>query len=263
MLELRSPREIKKIRLAGLVVWKALTDAAAKVAPGVTTAELDGIVEDVFRSTGAIPLFKGVSGPTPYPAATCISVNDEIVHGIPGPRTLRQGEIVALDTGCRLEGWCADSAITVPVGEISNDATRLLKCTIETLELAIQEIPRSKMWSDVARKMARHVHSYGFSVVEGFCGHGIGRSLHEDPQFPNDVSESLKRNDIVLRPGLVMAIEPMVNAGRKETKVGSDGWTQRTIDGKWSAHFEHTLAVEKDGVAILTGPPQPGDTLPW
>ncbi len=253
MIVLKSRREIARMRDAGRVVAQALATAANRIAPGVTTSEIDAAVEECFQQAGAEPLFKGVPGKVPFPAATCVSVNDEVVHGIPGPRTLRAGDIISIDTGCRLAGWCADSAWTFPVGPIDEEKSRLLELGRHVLEWAIGESGRCRHWSEVAAQMAKMVRESGFSVVEAFVGHGIGREMHEDPQVPNYASPSLRRADFELQPGLVLAIEPMINAGSKQTKVDPrDHWTVRTIDGKPSVHFEHTVALTEDGPQILT-----------
>jgi methionyl aminopeptidase len=203
-----------------------------------------------------VPLFKGVPGKVPFPAATCISVNEEVVHGIPGPRKLREGDVISIDTGCRLNGWCGDAAVTHAVDRVSPDVQQLLDVTKNVLLLAIDLMGKKSRWSDVAKEMEDYVHDHGFSVVENFVGHGIGREMHEDPQVPNFVSKQLKRHgDFTLKPGLVIAIEPMVNMGTKEVKMLSDHWTQVTEDGKFSAHFEHTVAVTADGPLVLTAGP--------
>jgi methionyl aminopeptidase len=259
---LRSPREIAQMRKAGLLVWQAHQIAAALVKPGVTTGELDQAVERFFTQHGAIPLFKGVPGKVPFPAVTCISVNDEVVHGIPGKRVLREGDVVSIDTGCKFEGWCGDSAITHPVGKIDPEVQRLLDVTSGVLALAIDLMGKRSRWSEVAGEMGTYVRDAGFSVVESFVGHGIGREMHEDPQVPNFVSAQLRRNgDFALEPGLVVAVEPMVNMGSKHVKGLPDFWTQATQDARPSAHFEHTIAMTEKGPWVLTGPPdasQPG-----
>lgn len=255
MLILKSPREIARMRWAGLIVWRAHQEVAKQVAPGVTTAELDATVEGVFARYQAEPLFKGVPGVVPFPAATCVSVNEVVVHGIPGPRVLRVGDIVSVDTGCRYEGWCGDSAYTHPVGAIAPRWRHLLDVTRESLEIAIRQLAVKKLWSEVAAEISAHVRAAGCSVVESFCGHGIGKRMHEEPQIPNYVSDSLKARDIELRPGLVLAIEPMVNLGGKKVRGLSDHWTQVTADGTPSAHFEHTVALTDNGPLVLTGPP--------
>ncbi|RMF91588.1 MAG: type I methionyl aminopeptidase [Planctomycetota bacterium] len=256
MLVLRSDREIAAMRPAGFLVWKAQQLAASLIRPGITTREIDAAVEAFFAEHDAHPLFKGVPGPVPFPAVTCISVNEEVVHGIPGDRKLEEGDVVSIDTGCRVNGWCGDAAVTYPVGEISPEKAKLLEVTKGTLDLAIELMPKRRKWSEVAKEMAAYVRKAGFSVVEAFVGHGIGRTMHEDPQVPNFVCRDfLRRGDFPLRPGVVIAVEPMVNAGTKDVRVGKDLWTQLTRDGKPSAHFEHTLGLTTKGVYVLTGPP--------
>lgn len=256
MISLKRPREIELMREAGRLVAQAHRLVRGMVEPGVTTAEIDAAVEKLFVQYGATPLFKGVANATPgkkaFPSVCCISINEQIVHGIPGPRRLEQGDIVKVDTGCRLNGWCGDSAWTYAVGDIDPLKRRLMQVGEENLYLAIRECGRRKRWSEVAEIMERHVRQAGFSVVEQFVGHGIGREMHEDPQVPNFVSSQLKRNDFRLEPGLVLAIEPMVNAGTKNVRILKDHWTVETKDRKPSVHFEHTVAMTDDGPDILT-----------
>jgi methionyl aminopeptidase len=262
VVNLRSAREIALMRRAGLVVWGAHQVAAATVRPGVTTREIDAAVDRFFAEHDAVALFKGVPGKVPFPAACCISVNDEVVHGIPGDRVLRAGDVVSIDTGCSVGGWCGDSAITHPVGEVSPDAQRLLECTSGVLALAIRLMASRNRWSDVAEEMAAFVRDHGFSVVENFVGHGIGRKMHEDPQVPNFCSPAFRRNhDFELEPGLVIAVEPMVNMGSKKVRVLADHWTQSTVDGLPSAHFEHTVAITESGPLVLTAPPSAGESV--
>jgi methionyl aminopeptidase len=261
VVNLRSAREIALMRRAGLVVWGAHQVAGALARPGVTTGEIDAAVEKFFIEHGAIPLFKGVPGKVPFPASCCISVNDEVVHGIPGSRVLVSGDVVSIDTGCSVGGWCGDSAVTHPVGEVEPRVQQLLDCTKGVLALAIQLMAIRNRWSDVAAEMAKYVRDHGFSVVENFVGHGIGRSMHEDPQVPNFCTPAFRRNhDFELEPGLVIAVEPMVNMGSKKVRVLSDHWTQSTVDGLASAHFEHTVAMTDGGPVVLTAPPQAGET---
>ncbi len=195
-------------------------------------------------------------GKVPFPAVTCISINEEVVHGIPGSRRLQEGDIISIDTGCRLAGWCGDAAVTHPVGRIHPEVQRLLDVTAGTLDLAIEACGRCSMWSEVAREMEKYVRDAGFSVVENFVGHGIGREMHEDPQVPNFVNAQLLRNgDFRLEPGLVIAVEPMVNMGTKKVRGMPDHWTQITQDRRPSAHFEHTIAITADGPLVLTAGP--------
>ncbi len=253
---LRSPREIAEMRKAGLLVWEAHQIARKMVRPGVTTGEIDAAIEQYFLGQNAVPLFKGVPGPVPFPAVTCCSVNEEVVHGIPGPRELVEGDVLSLDTGCRLNGWCGDAATTLPVGQVDPEIQRLLDVTRGTLELAVEKMGTCSRWSQVAREMEQFVKDHRFSVVEAFVGHGIGREMHEDPQVPNFVSSQLRRGgDFDLVPGLVIAVEPMVNMGTKRVRTKSDHWTQVTADGKPSAHFEHTIAVTESGPEVLTAGP--------
>lgn len=252
------------MRSAGLVVWEAHQAAAELVRPGVTTAEIDAAIENVFRRHKAIPLFKDYPGPkTRFPAVTCISVNEEIVHGIPGERKLVEGDVVSIDTGCKVSGWCGDAAVTRPVGQIAPEVQRLLDVTEQTLRIAIDGLGKYEWWSQIAEKMAQYVRDAGFSVVEDFVGHGIGRQMHEAPQVPNFSNQQFKASgDFRIEPGLILAIEPMVNMGTHEVKALSDHWTQVTGDGRPSAHFEHTIAVTAEGPEILTKGPEP-DSKSW
>ena len=245
------------MRRAGLVVWKAHQIANSMIRPGLTTGDIDAAVERFFVSQGAVPLFRGVPGKIPFPAVCCISVNDEVVHGIPGSRVLREGDVVSVDTGCSVGGWCGDSAVTYPVGEVAADVRKLLDCTSSVLQLAIQLMGQRNRWSDVAVEMAKFVRDHGFSVVENFVGHGIGRSMHEDPQVPNFCTPAFRKNhDFELEPGLVIAVEPMVNMGSKKVRLLADHWTQATVDGMASAHFEHTVAITDGGPVVLTASPR-------
>ena len=255
-LNLRSPRELRLMRPAGLLVWRAHQLVREIVRPGVTTKEIDEAVDALYRQHGAVPLFQGVLGKTPFPSVTCISVNEAVVHGMPGDRQLCDGDIVSVDTGCKVNGWCGDSAWTYPVGNIDDATQRLLDVTEGSLNLAIENLDKCRFWSEVAHKVQAYVEQAGFSVVKEFVGHGIGREMHEQPQVPNFVNyEFLEKGDFRLRTGLVLAIEPMVNMGNDEVHVLGDGWTQVTTDKRPSAHFEHTVALTKDGPQLLTGPP--------
>ena len=255
--ELRSPREIRKMRRAGLVVWQSHQAAYRILKAGVTTAELNQVYRQTFADNEATPLFLNY-GPQdcPFPAETCISVNEELVHGIPGPRIIADGDIVSLDTGCRVDGWCGDAAVTHAIGEIGDDAKKLLEVTHRTLDLAIELLSTKNMWSEIAKEMQAYVEGNGFSVVKELTGHGIGRELHESPQAPNFWSnEYSEADDFDIRPGVVFACEPMVHQGSEAIDVLDDEWTTVTADSKLCAHFEHTLAITKDGPVRLTGPP--------
>jgi methionyl aminopeptidase len=260
VIQLKSDREIALMRRAGICVWQAHELVRAIVVPGVSTAEIDAVVAEHFQQWGAVPLFlkypHQTTGRPPFPAATCTSVNAEVVHGIPSNKPLREGDIVSVDTGCRLNGWCGDAAVTYPVGRIDPPVQRLLDATQATLDLAIDMMHHCTRWSQVARAMAKYVHDQGYSTVECFVGHGIGRQMHEDPQVPNFYSRSLRGSgDFRIEPGLVIAVEPMVNMGTKRVRLHRDHWTQSTMDGKPSAHFEHTIAVTGEGPVLLTAAP--------
>ncbi|OHB81471.1 MAG: type I methionyl aminopeptidase [Planctomycetes bacterium RBG_16_64_12] len=260
---LRSSREIAMMRQAGLLVWQAHRLVESLLKPGATTAEIDAAVEQFFAEHHAVPLFKGVSGKVPFPAVTCVSINEEVVHGIPGPRKLIEGDIVSIDTGCKLNGWCGDAAYTHPVGRVDPEVARLLDVTRGSLCLAIELMGRRTFWSEVAAEMETYVKDHGFTVVESFVGHGIGRQMHEDPQVPNFVSDQLRRGgDFRLQPGLVIAVEPMVNMGTKKVRVRKDHWTQVTADGRPSAHFEHTVAMTESGPYVLTAGPDEENNRP-
>ncbi len=252
------------MRKAGLLVWQSHQLVASMIQPGATTAQIDAVVERFFEEHQAVPLFKGVPGRVPFPAVTCISVNEEVVHGIPGRRELAEGDIVSIDTGCKLNGWCGDAAYTHAVGQIAPDVQKLLDVTRNVLDLAVELSGKRSLWSEVAAEMGTYVKDNGFSVVEAFVGHGIGREMHEDPQVPNFVNSRFRRRgDFQLRPGLVIAIEPMVNMGTKEVRAKPDHWTQVTADGLPSAHFEHTIAITESGPYVLTaGPNEEPDWKP-
>ncbi len=260
---LRSPREIGLMRRAGLVVWYAHQAAARLVRPGIATSELDAAIGAVFHAYSATPLFLNYPGKhSPFPAVSCISINEEVVHGIPGPRQLREGDIVSIDTGCRLNGWCGDAAITHPVGTISSTARKLLQVTRATLDKAYEQMAVSSRWSQVAREMQNVVEEAGFSVIRDMVGHAIGREMHEKPQVPNYFSkEWADRGDFQLRPGVVLAVEPMVATGKWQLRTLADHWTSVTADQSLSAHFEHTIALTSQGVRRLTGPPETEEEL--
>jgi methionyl aminopeptidase len=247
MIIRKSPQELEKMRRAGRITAEARDRVAAAVRPGVTTRDLDAIAEEAIRSAGATPSFQGYRG---FPASICTSVNEEIVHGIPGKRVLKEGDLISLDVGAIWEGYHGDSAVTVFVGEPPSDqAEKLVRVTEEALEAGISQIRAGGRLSDIGHAVQQVVEGAGFSVVREYVGHGIGRSLHEDPQIPNYGPPG---RGIELRPGLVIAVEPMVNMGGWETRALEDGWTVVTADGSLSAHFEHTIAVTEDGPEILT-----------
>ncbi len=247
MIICRTAAELEKMRAAGRLVGQVLTALAAKVAPGVTTADLDAIAEGLIVDAGAIPAFKGYHG---YPATICASVNDEVIHGIPsGKRVLEAGDVVSIDVGAALGGYYGDSAVTLPVGLVSEEAARLLRVTDESLYKAIDAVKPGGRVSDIGHAVQKHVEANGFSVVREFVGHGIGQAMHEEPQVPNYGEPGRGPR---LAEGMVLAIEPMVNAGKAAVRVLSDGWTAITRDRSLSAHFEHTVAVTADGPWILT-----------
>jgi methionyl aminopeptidase len=250
--ELKSARELGLMREAGRLVVQALQICRDMAKPGTKTIEIDQAVEKLYAAHNATPLFKGYPGRVPFPAVTCLSINQEVVHGIPGPRELKDGDLLKVDTACRLNGWCADRAITIPVGTVRPERLRLLKVAEEVLQIAIDELPRRRWWSEVASKMQKHAESNGFSVVTAYVGHGIGRAMHENPQVPNFVSRETRKHDFRLEPGLVLAVEPMVNMGTPEVTTLRDHWTVVTRDGLPSVHVEHTLALTAEGVVIIT-----------
>mgnify|MGYP001822064710 CR=1 FL=1 len=254
-IELRSPREIKKMRKAGLVVWEAHQAAARVLRPGITTAEINAVYRETFARHGATSLFLGYGDP-PFPAETCISVNEQIVHGIPGDQTLIEGDIVSLDTGCSIDGWCGDAAVTHAIGDIDDETKRLLKATNDVLNLAIELMDKETRWSPISQAMEDFIHAQNFTIVREMTGHGIGRNLHEAPSVPNFfVENDDELANFEIRPGLVIAIEPMINAGVKDIEYLDDDWTVVTEDRAYSAHFEHTVAVTREGAVRLTGPP--------
>ncbi len=247
MITCRSKSELERMREAGRLVGDVLTAMATIVAPGVSTGDLDELAEKRIREAGATPAFKGYHG---YPAAICASINDEVIHGIPsGRRLLQEGDIISIDVGVALDGYYGDSAITLPVGPVSEDAAALLRVTEESLYRAIELVRPGQRVSDIGHAVQTHVEAQGFSVVREFVGHGIGQSMHEEPQVPNygDPGHGPR-----LVEGMVLAIEPMVNAGKAAVKVLADGWTAVTRDGSLSAHFEHTVAVTAAEPWILT-----------
>lgn len=246
MIELKSPAQIERMRRAGKIVAETLDLMRKTVRPGVTTGELDRLAEEYIRKCGAVPAFKGYNG---FPATLCASVNEQVVHGFPGLRTLQSGDIISIDCGAVIDGYVGDAAITLPVGEISEDLQKLLKVTEESLMFGIAQAIKGNRLYDVSHAVQTHVEANGFSVVRDYVGHGIGREMHEDPQIPNYGKPGRGPR---LEIGMVLAIEPMVNLGTYEVKTLSDHWTVVTKDGKASAHFEHTVAITENGPEILT-----------
>ncbi len=252
-VQIKTADEIARIRAASLIVHDVLDEVVAAVAPGVTTAELDRVAARGAAARRAVPAFLGYHG---YPATICISVNDEVVHGIPSERrVLREGDVVGLDFGVSYQGFFGDAARTVPVGTVAPEASRLLAITAEALQRAIEAARPDGRLGDIGFAVQAHVEPRGFAVVRDFVGHGIGRKLHEPPQVPNYGAPG---SGLRLRPGMVLAIEPMVNAGRAAVRTLDDGWTAVTVDGSLSAHFEHTVAITEDGPDVLSRPLQGG-----
>jgi methionyl aminopeptidase len=244
---LKNTEDLKLLHKANTVVAETLQELKKHIKPGVTTEMLDRITEDFIRSKNGTPAFKGYRG---YPASLCISINEEVVHGIPGKRELKRGDIVSLDIGVLLDGYYGDAALTIGVGPVSPEAQKLIRVTEESLYRGIERARAGNRLSDVSAAIQTHVEAHGFNVVRDFVGHGIGRNLHEDPQIPNFYTPSSYNPR--LKEGMVFALEPMVNQGTYRVKVLEDGWTAVTRDGKLSAHFEHTIAITDNGPWILS-----------
>ncbi len=246
MIVCKSAAELEKMRAANQLVARVLEALGPLVVAGATTAEIDREAERLVRDAGAMPAFKGYRG---YPATVCASVNDEVVHGIPSRRPLKTGDILSLDMGVKLDGFYGDCAVTFPVGRVTPEVERLLRVTRDSLMRGIAQARVGGRVSDIGHAVQASVESHGFSVVREFVGHGIGAQLHEEPQVPNYGPAGRGAR---LAEGMVLAIEPMVNMGRPQVKVLSDGWTAVTVDGSWSAHFEHTVAITAVGPWVLT-----------
>jgi len=256
MIIRKSSAELEKMRKAGLLVYAILQKLSGLAKEGVSTIDLEVEAESMIKDAGAKSAFKGYYVPAAggkYPFVLCTSVNEEVVHGMPSAkRVLKSGDVVSIDTGVSLDGYYGDSAVTLPIGDVNDEVKRLLRVTSESLELAIDQMRAGNRLFDVCGAVERHVTSNGFSIVREYVGHGIGTSLHEEPQVPNYVD---RRNENPrLKEGMVLAIEPMVNQGRPDTKVLSDRWTAVTKDGSYAAHFEHTVAVTANGPWVLTRP---------
>ena len=237
---------------AGEIVAETLSRLGQHVRPGTTTGELDGIADEFIRSRGGIPTFKGYRGPYPYPASICTSPNDVVVHGIPGGYELKERDVLSVDVGVTLDGFVADSAYTFAVGEIDEEAERLLEVCNAALHAGIEQAQAGGKLTDISHAVQRVTEEAGFSVVKSLVGHGVGRAMHEDPQIPNYGEPG---RGPTLAPGMTLAIEPMINAGGQEVVVRADQWTIATADGSLSAHFEHTVAVTDNGPRILTATP--------
>jgi len=247
MISRKSKREIDLMKKAGRIVAIAHKEVKAMIKPGITTADIDALVEKIVRDHDAVPSFKDYGG---FPGSACTSINEEVVHGIPSKsRKLKEGDIVKVDIGADFKGYHGDSAWTYPVGRISKEAEKLLEATKASLFAGLSEIKAGKRLSDISHAIQTYAESKGYSVVREFVGHGVGRKLHEDPQIPNYGPAG---KGPLLKPGMTLAIEPMINSGTKDVEVQSDAWTAVTQDGKLSAHFEHTILVTKESYLILT-----------
>ncbi len=254
------------MRRTGAIGYRILRALEAAVVPGITTGALHEICRVELEKANArgmsknYPTYKAGEG---YPAHLCISVNEEVVHGIPGPRPLKAGDLVSLDLGLMFEGYCADTAITVPVGEVSPRVQKLIDITKSTLDLAIEMSKPGVKWSEIAKVLQSTVERQGFGVVREFVGHGVGREMHEDPKIPNFFTQEQLKTDFRLRPGMTLAVEPMVVAGRRDVIMLEDGWTVVTEDRRPAAHFEHTIAITDTGCDVLTnGQPAPAGAVP-
>jgi len=251
MIFLKTDDEIELLRQSNLLVGKTLAEVAKLIKPGVTTRELDKVAEEFIRDNGAIPTFKGYPNPygRPFPCALCTSVNEQVVHGIPNDVSLKDGDIVSVDCGTLLNGFCGDSAYTFCVGEVASDVRDLLKVTKESLYLAIENAVHGKRLGDIGYAVQSHCEANSYGVVREFVGHGIGKEMHEDPQVPN---YGRRGTGTMLKKGMCLAIEPMITQGNREIVLERDGWTVRTKDRKFAAHFEHTVAVGVGKADILS-----------
>lgn len=248
MISVKSPKEIEKMRKSGLITGGALVAAGEAIHAGMTTKELDTVVRKYITSHGAKPSFLGYGG---FPGSACISINDVVIHGIPGPQVIKDGDIVSVDVGAYIGGFHGDSCKTFAVGEVSEEAKALMKSTEESLYLAISMVKPGVRLGDLGAAIQKYNEDNGYGVVREFVGHGVGRDLHEDPEVPNFGKVG---HGVRLQAGMVIAIEPMITEGSPKVKVMGDGWTTKTADGKLSAHFEHTIAVTETGCMILTKP---------
>ncbi|MGE6504340.1 type I methionyl aminopeptidase [Bacillus wiedmannii] len=246
MIICKTPREIEIMREAGRIVALTHQELKQHITPGITTKELDQIAEKTIQKYGATPSFKGYNG---FPGSICASVNEELVHGIPGKRKLEEGDIISIDIGAKYNGYHGDSAWTYPVGNISESVQKLLDVTEKSLYLGLEQVKPGERLSNISHAVQTRAEENGFSIVREYVGHGIGQDLHEDPQIPHYGPPNRGPR---LKPGMVICVEPMVNQGRRYVKTLSDDWTVVTVDGKWCAHFEHTIALTEAGYEILT-----------
>ena len=255
-ITLRSSREIAMLRRSGAVVAEVLSKVQDFARPGTSTSRLNELAIEISAGAGGKPLFTGVKSPyakRPFPGAICASINEQVVHGIPSKKIkLKDGDILSVDFGVKLAGYCSDAAVTFGIGKISADKQKLMDVTKRLLDITIARSAPGLKWSEIAARMEACAKRAGFSIVTDFVGHGIGTAMHEDPKIPNFVSEELVKNDIILREGMILAVEPMVNMGTSAVRTLRDGWTVVTKDGKCSAHFEHTIAIVKSGCEVLT-----------
>ncbi len=255
-ITLRSRREIELMRRAGAVVADVLSKLQEIAEPGATTGHLDRVALQMAAEAGAEVLFKGVRSPfarIPFPGSICASVNEQVVHGIPSDSVkLKNGDVLSIDFGARLNGYCGDAAVTIGIGEVPEDKRRLMDVTRRVLDIATAKAAPAVKWSRIAAEMQNYVESAGFSVVRDFVGHGIGREMHEEPRVPNFVSDELLADDIILAEGMILAVEPMITAGSSDVRTLKNGWTVVTKDGKCSAHFENTIAIVENGCEVLT-----------
>jgi len=246
MIKIKSNREIELMREAGRIVALCHAEIAKMIKPGVTTKQIDEVVEEIILENGAVPSFKGYHG---FPSSICASVGDVVIHGIPSNAKLKNGDIIAIDIGAAYKGYHGDSAWTYPVGRVDEETLLLMERTKESLFIGLAEAKPGNRLSDISNAIDDYIKPFGYGIVEEFTGHGIGSDLHEDPPIPNFRSNE---GGPILKEGMTLAIEPMINAGTKSVKILSDGWTTKTMDGKNSAHYEHTILITKDGYEILT-----------
>ncbi|MEM8494069.1 MAG: type I methionyl aminopeptidase [Planctomycetota bacterium] len=254
-IQIKTWQDSDKLRAAGRIVNEVHQLCREMAVPGTTTKEIDDAAADLIEKRGGVGLFKNYPTYEPgkgFPANLCISVNDVVVHGIASDYEIQNGDVVGVDCGVQLDGWCGDAANTILVGDVDPKTRKLCEDTQHVLQIAIENIKPGRKWSQVARLMQNYAEAKGYGVVRDFVGHGIGDTMHQDPKVPNFVNRDLLKNDIHLREGMTLAVEPMCNLGTKDVRTLSDGWTVVTLDGKPSAHYEHTLAVTADGCEVLT-----------